>query len=170
MSRTSTLPKRLQPMLATLTDAPFDDPGWVFEDKYDGFRMIAEIRRGKVALYSRNGKIISHSYIEVAKALEGVKGDAVIDGELVAIGKDGVSHFQLLQNALRHEAKLLYCAFDLMFQNAVDLRKRPLLERKERLKAILPSRRLIAFSRHRKANGTKFFAEAERKGLEGIMA
>jgi bifunctional non-homologous end joining protein LigD len=62
--RTSTLPKRLQPMLATLTDAPFDDPGWVFEDKYDGFRMIAEIRRGKVALYSRNGKIISHSYIE----------------------------------------------------------------------------------------------------------
>ena len=129
MSRTSTLPKRLRPMLATLTDAPFDDPGWVFEDKYDGFRMIAEIRRGKVALYSRNGKIISRSYIEVAKALEGVTCDAVIDGELVAIGKDGVSHFQLLQNALRHEAKLLYCAFDLMFENAVDLRKQPLLER-----------------------------------------
>ena len=87
MSRTSTLPKRLQPMLATLADAPFDDPGWVFEDKYDGFRMVAEIRRGKVALYSRNGKIISRSYMEVAKALEGVKGGAVIDGELVAIGK-----------------------------------------------------------------------------------
>ena len=45
MSRMSTLPKRLQPMLATLTEAPFDDPSWVFEDKYDGFRMIAEIRR-----------------------------------------------------------------------------------------------------------------------------
>jgi bifunctional non-homologous end joining protein LigD len=170
MSRTSTLPKRLQPMLATLTDAPFDDPGWVFEDKYDGFRMIAEIRRGKVALYSRNGKIISRSYIEVAKALEGVKGDAVIDSELVAIGKDGVSHFQLLQNALRHEAKLLYCAFDLMFENAADLRKQPLLERKKRLKAILPRDRLIAFSLHRKGDGKKFFAEAERKGLEGIMA
>ncbi|BBC03863.1 ATP-dependent DNA ligase [Bradyrhizobium elkanii] len=170
MSRTSTLPKRLRPMLATLTDAPFDDPAWVFEDKYDGFRMIAEIRRGKVALYSRNGKIISRSYIEVAKALEGVKGDVVIDGELVAIGKDGVSHFQLLQNALRHEAKLLYCAFDLMFQNAADLRKQPLLERKKRLKAILPRDKLIAFSHHRKANGTKFFTEAERKGLEGIMA
>jgi bifunctional non-homologous end joining protein LigD len=52
MSRTSTLPRRLPPMLATLTDAPFDDPGWVFEDKYDGFRMIAEIRRGKVAPYA----------------------------------------------------------------------------------------------------------------------
>ncbi|MGY3572891.1 ATP-dependent DNA ligase [Bradyrhizobium sp. USDA 4504] len=57
-----------------------------------------------------------------------------------------------------------------MFQDTVDLRKRPLLERKERLKAILPSNQLIAFSRHRKANGTKFFAEAERKGLEGVMA
>jgi len=132
--------------------------------------MIAEIRRGKVALYSRTGKIISRSYIEVAKALEGVKGDAVIDGELVAIGKDGVSHFQLLQNALRHEAKLLYCAFDLMFENAADLRKQPLLERKKRLKAILPRDKLIAFSPHRKGNGTKFFAEAERKGLEGVIA
>jgi bifunctional non-homologous end joining protein LigD len=170
MSRTSTLPKRLQPMLATLTDAPFDDPDWVFEDKFDGFRMVAEIRRGKVALYSRNGKIISQSYIEVAKALEGVKGDAVIDGELVALGKDGVSHFQLLQNALRHEAKLLYCAFDLMFENGDDLRKLPLLERKERLKAILPRDKLIAFSHHRKATGKRFFAEAQQKGLEGMMA
>jgi len=157
-------------MLATLTDAPFDDQGWVFEDKYDGFRMVAEIRRGKVTLYSRNGKIISRSYIEVAAALESVRGDAAIDGELVALGRDGVSHFQLLQNALRHEAKLRYCAFDLMFADGEDLRALPLLDRKERLKAILPRHRLIAFSRHRKGIGKKFFAEAERKGLEGIMA
>lgn len=170
MARKSTLPYRLQPMLATLTDAPFDDPDWVFEDKFDGFRMVAEIRRGRVALYSRNGKIISHSYVEVAKALEGVKADAVIDGELVAIGKDGVSHFQLLQNALRHEAKLLYCAFDLMFAAGEDLRALPLLERKKRLKALLPRHKLIAFSNHRKGSGTKFFAQAELRHLEGIMA
>ncbi|MFB9262227.1 non-homologous end-joining DNA ligase [Bradyrhizobium erythrophlei] len=170
MGRTSTLPKRLQPMLATLTDAPFDDPAWVFEDKYDGFRMVAETKGGRVALYSRNGKIISRSYIEVAQALEGVKCDAVIDGELVAIGDDGVSHFQLLQNALRHEAKLLYCAFDLMFEDGEDLRGLPLLERKKRLQAILPRHKLVAFSRHGKTFGTKFFREAERRGLEGIMA
>jgi bifunctional non-homologous end joining protein LigD len=170
MSRTSTLPKRLQPMLATLTDGPFDDAGWVFEDKYDGFRMVAKIEDGKVVLYSRNGKVISHSYIEVARALEGVKGDAVIDGELVALDKDGVSHFQLLQNALRHEAKLLYCAFDIMFYERQDLRELPLLDRKRRLKKILPRHKLIAFSRHRKRFGMKFFDEAERLGLEGIMA
>ena len=92
-------------MLATLTDAPFDDKGWIFEDKYDGFRMVAKIEGSKVTLYSRNGQIISRNYIEVAKALEGVTGDAVIDGELVALDHEGVSHFQLLQNALRHKAK-----------------------------------------------------------------
>ena len=170
MGRTSTLPKRLQPMLATLTDAPFNDAGWVFEDKYDGFRMIAKIQSGHVALYSRNGKIISHNYIEVAKALEGASADAVIDGELVALDNKGVSHFQLLQNALRDKAKLLYCTFDLMFCDGEDLRELTLLERKKRLKDILPRHKLIAFSRHRKTSGTKFFAEAERKGLEGIMA
>ena len=157
-------------MLATLTDGPFDDAGWVFEEKYDGFRMVAKIQGGKVTLYSRNGKVISHSYIEVAKALEEVKGDAVIDGELVALDKNGVSHFQLLQNALRHKAKLLYCAFDLICQDGEDLRGLTLLDRKERLKEMLPRHKLIAFSRHRKTCGKKFFDEAERKGLEGIMA
>jgi bifunctional non-homologous end joining protein LigD len=68
MSRQSTPPKRLQPMLATLTDAPFDDAAWIFEDKYDGFRMVSEIRRGKVALYSRNGKIISTAATERSSA------------------------------------------------------------------------------------------------------
>jgi len=168
--RTSTLPKRLQPMLATLTDAPFDDKAWIFEDKYDGFRMVATIEEGEVTLYSRNGKIISQNYIEVANALGSVKHNAVIDGELVAIGRDGVSHFQLLQNARRHQAKLQYCAFDLMFQDGDDLRGLPLLERKKRLKAILPKHKLIAFSHHRATFGTKFFAEADRDGLEGIMA
>lgn len=170
MARISTLPKNLQPMLATLTDVPFDDRGWVFEDKYDGFRMVAKIEGGKVTLYSRNGKIISSNYIDVAKALEGVRGDAVIDGELVALDKDGVSHFQLLQNALRHKAKLQYCAFDLMFQDSADLRRLPLKERKKRLKSVLPKHKLIAFSRHRTTFGIKFFEEAEGKGLEGIMA
>ena len=170
MVRTSTLPKRLQPMLATLTDAPFDDKEWVFEDKYDGFRMVATIEDGEVTLYSRNGKIISQNYIEVAKALEGIEQDAVIDGELVAIGRDGVSHFQLLQNARRREAKLQYYAFDLMFQDGDDLRGLTLLERKKRLKAILPKHKFIAFSHHRATFGTKFFKEAERHGLEGVMA
>jgi bifunctional non-homologous end joining protein LigD len=170
MGRASSLPKLLQPMLATLTDGPFDDDKWVFEDKYDRFRTVADIAAGKVTLYSRNGKIISHNYMEIAQALESVKGDAVIDGELVAIDKDGVSHFQLLQTALRHEAKLLYCAFDLMFRDGQDLRGLSLIDRKKQLQSILPRHKLISFSRHRATFGKKFFEEAERRGLEGVMA
>ena len=127
MSRTSTLPKRLQPMLATLemrrstTRAGFSRTsttafGWSRKSGGARLRSTAATARSSAQLYGGR------------KALEGVKGDAVIDGELVAIGKDGVSHFQLLHNALRHEAKLLYCAFDLMFEKAADLRKQALPE------------------------------------------
>jgi bifunctional non-homologous end joining protein LigD len=157
-------------MLATLTDAPFDDPAWVFEDKFDGFRMVAVIKDGRVTLYSRNGKMISHSYAEVARALERFKVDAVLDGELVALDPHGVSRFQLLQNALRNEAKLLYCVFDMMFCDGEDLRGLGLLERKKRLRSVLPRHPLLSFSRHRKEFGSRFFAEAEKQGLEGIMA
>ena len=157
-------------MLATLTDAPFDDSAWVFEDKFDGFRMVAVIKDGRVTLYSRNGKMISHSYAEVARALERFKVDAVLDGELVALDPHGVSRFQLLQNALRNEAKLLYCVFDMMFCDGEDLRGLGLLERKKRLRSVLPRHPLLSFSRHRKEFGSRFFAEAEKQGLEGIMA
>jgi bifunctional non-homologous end joining protein LigD len=72
--------------------------------------MVIKIDGGKVTLYSRNGKIISSDYLEMAKAFEAVKGNAIIDGALVALDAGGVSHFQLLQNALRKKAKLQYCA------------------------------------------------------------
>jgi bifunctional non-homologous end joining protein LigD len=170
MPRIQKLPKRLQPMLATMTDAPFDDPDWVFETKWDGFRMIASIAGGKVTLYSRNGQILSDSYRAVAQALEKVKGDAVLDGELVALDARGVSHFQLLQNALRAEVPLRYCVFDVMLADGKDLRGLPLTDRKTRLRRILPKHSLLAFSAHRVASGIAVFKEAQDLGLEGIMA
>ena len=93
MARLSTLPKRLQPMLATLTDVPFDDPQWVFEDKYDGFRMVASIEGGKVTLYSRNGKNVSNSYKDVARALaflasdeSGLMTGSIVDFDQTVVG------------------------------------------------------------------------------------
>ena len=157
-------------MLATLTDAPFDDPDWVFETKWDGFRLIACLEHGKVTLYSRNGKIISDSYRGVAQALERLKVDAVLDGELVALDRRGISHFQLLQNALRAEATLRYCIFDLMFLDGEDLRDWTLVERKQRLRRLLPKHPLLSFSTHRSQHGSKFFKQALGQGLEGIMA
>ena len=159
-------------MLATLIDKPFDNPDWVFETKWDGFRMVTSIERGKVTLYSRNGLIMNDRYPPVAGALAKLKRDAVLDGELAAFDPHGVSRFQLLQNALRSEARLQYCLFDMMFLDGEDLRQAPLLERKERLQRLLPDDRdpLLAFSEHRPENGIAFFGEAERKGLEGIVA
>jgi bifunctional non-homologous end joining protein LigD len=170
MPRETRLPKHLQPMLAILTDASFDDPGWVFESKWDGFRMVAGIEHGRVTLYSRNGKIVSESYRQVAQALEKVKADAVLDGELVALDENGISRFQLLQNALRAQAALRYYLFDLMFLDGKDLRLLPLRARKEKLRGILPKHPLLAYSAHRPECGTKYFKEAETHGLEGIMA
>jgi bifunctional non-homologous end joining protein LigD len=151
-----------------LTDGPFDVPGWIFEDKYDGFRMVAKIESGKITLYGRNGQVMSRNYIEVAKALEGVKGDAVIDSELVA---------SLTRTAFLISCSCrTRCAVKQSFFTAPSIscfRRRRLagvIERNKRLKAILPKDRLVAFSRHRTTFGAKFFEEAGRKGLKGILA
>jgi bifunctional non-homologous end joining protein LigD len=170
MARVSKLPKRLQPMLATLTDVPFDDADWVFETKWDGNRMVATIEQGQVTLYSRNGKIVTGKYGPIARALEKIAHDAVIDGELVALDKHGISRFQLLQNALRATTNLRYCIFDLMALDGEDMRHLPLTERKKRLRSILPRDRLLSFSDHRSTHGKRYFKEAEKQGLEGIMA
>jgi bifunctional non-homologous end joining protein LigD len=170
MARVSKLPKRLQPMLATLVDAPFDNPDWLFESKWDGFRMVTSIEAGKVTLYSRNGQIISNSYAPIAKALEAIGADAVIDGELVALDAQGRSRFQLLQNALRTRANLRYCVFDLMFLGGQDLRSLPLIERKQRLHKIVPKHKLLSVSRHRRGQGRRYFEQAANDGQEGLIA
>jgi bifunctional non-homologous end joining protein LigD len=170
MTRPSKVPKLLQPMLATLIDAPFDSKDWVFESKWDGFRLVAKIQNRGVNLYSRSGLIVSDNYKPIAKALEKVKKDAVLDGELVALDEHGASRFQLLQNALNTAANLQYCVFDIMFLNGEDLRGLPLIERKKRLKALLPKDPLLTYSEHWPAHGKRLFKEAEKLGLEGIMA
>jgi bifunctional non-homologous end joining protein LigD len=157
-------------MLATLVDAPFDNKDWVFETKWDGFRLVAKIEKRSVTLYSRSGLIVSDNYKPIAEALEKVKKDAVIDGELVALDEQGVSRFQLLQNALNTSANLHYCAFDIMFLAGEDLRDRPLTERKKRLKSVLPKSPLLIYSEHWPEHGNRLFKEAEKLGLEGIMA
>jgi bifunctional non-homologous end joining protein LigD len=87
-------------MLATLIDAPFDNPDWVFETKWDGFRMVAKIEKRTVTLYSRSGLIVSDNYKLIAKALEKVKQDAVIDGELVALFSTGATRWWPCRRAL----------------------------------------------------------------------
>lgn len=157
-------------MLATLIDAPFDDKEWVFETKWDGFRLVAETGGGKRSLYSRNGNEVTERYGPVAEALQVITRKAVIDGELVALDAAGRSRFQLLQNAMKGRARLRYYVFDLLFLDDRDWRGEPLIERKERLRTILRRHPLVRYSTHRKQHGKAAFNRARRAGEEGIIA
>lgn len=161
----------LRPMLATLTDKPFDDPDWIFETKWDGFRVMAEVKEdGAVRLYSRNLLEISAKYPAVCKALSAIGRFAVIDGELVALDAHGRSRFQLLQNANRENVTLQYCVFDLLYLDDKDLRKKTLLDRKEMLESALPDDKLLRYSTHVAGDGIKAFKRAAKAGEEGVMA
>lgn len=160
----------LRPMLATLTDKPFDDPGWIFETKWDGFRAIAVAKPGHAALYSRNGNDVSKKYPSICKALSAIKKKAVLDGELVALDTHGRSRFQLLQNAEREPTRLQYCVFDLLYLDGKDLRGEPLLERKAALKTVLPKSPLLHYSTHIVGEGIKAFNKAKRAHEEGVIA
>jgi bifunctional non-homologous end joining protein LigD len=160
----------LRPMLATLTDKPFDDSDWIFETKWDGFRAIAVAKPGHASLYSRNLIDISRKYPTICQALASVTQQAVLDGELVALDEHGRSRFQLLQNAEREKVRLLYCVFDLLYLDGKDLRGKPLLERKTLLKEVLPKSPLLLYSEHVVGEGIKAFNKAKRAGEEGVMA
>src|SRR3990172_8682173 len=152
-----TMKPDLRPMLATLTDKPFDDADWVFETKWDGFRAIAVAAPGHASLYSRKGNDISRKYPSICAALAAIKHEAVLDGELVALDARGRSRFQLLQNAEREPARLLYCVSALLYLDGKDLRGKPLIERKELLDRILPKSRLLLYSAHVARDGVKAF-------------
>jgi ATP-dependent DNA ligase len=112
-----------KPMLATLVDELFDDKKWVFETKWDGFRLITEKHGHAVRLWSRNGIDVTTRYAVLLPALQKIDGSCVIDGELCALDEHGRSRFQLLQNALNKKARLLYVVFDALFVGGKDIRK-----------------------------------------------
>jgi len=169
---TAKMPTGIKPMLATLLGQPFDDPDWSYEVKWDGYRAIAYIQKGSVAISSRNNKSFAEKYYPITQALSKWSFQAVLDGEIVVIGKDGKANFGALQN-WRSEADgdLVYYVFDLLFYNGKDIMGLPLSERQAILKEILPSEDdRIRLSQTFNTGGLEFFAAAKKMGLEGIMA
>lgn len=165
-------PTAIKPMLATLVDEPFDNPDWSYEVKWDGYRALAYINKGKVSLSSRNNKSFSEKYYPIASALEKWNKDAVLDGEIVVIGKDGKSNFSALQN-WRSEADgdLVYYVFDLLWFEGKNTMNLPLSDRQAILKDILPAEDdHIHNSEAFITNGIDFFETAKEMQLEGIMA
>jgi len=168
-------------MLAETREQPFSKAGWLFEVKLDGYRMRAACQNGEAILYSRKGLDYAESFPELARAVKAIPYEGVIlDGELVVTNASGHPSFSMLQARAKlsaREAKrasidtpaTLY-VFDLLAFGGYDLRKLPLLKRKEILRKVLPQSGPLRFSEHFEKNGEKLYDQVVNLGLEGIMA
>jgi bifunctional non-homologous end joining protein LigD len=163
------------PQLATLVDKPPSGGEWLHEIKYDGYRIGARVRKGRVSLFTRNGNDWTAAFPEVADVVDKLSlDDGLIDGEVAVVLPDGRTSFQALQNtgAAANRGTLVYFVFDLLRLNGQSLGSLPLEERKAMLKKLVGGRSTgrIRFSEHIEGNGEAFFAEACRAGLEGIVS
>jgi bifunctional non-homologous end joining protein LigD len=168
VSKKAKFPHNIKPMLARLTDKPFNRKNWIFEIKWDGYRAIAEVEKGKVNLYSRNN-LSFERYKPVVEALKKVKDDVVFDGEIVAI-KNGRPDFHALQNYETRAYPLRYVIFDLLYINGEDLRSLTLRERRERLKEIFPKNPIFILSEGVDEKGENFFQKMVKEKFEGMIA
>src|SRR5690625_896736 len=163
--------KMVAPMLATVADEPFDDPDWIFELKYDGYRMLANIKDGKVKLYSRNGISYSGKYRMVEEELITLDHSVVLDGEMVVLDQKGISRFERMHNYENDQkVDLRYFVFDLLHLDGHDLYRFPLIDRKELLAALITDMERIHFSDHVDEQGQDFYHNMIEKGEEGIIA
>ncbi|KAA6439070.1 DNA ligase D [Dyadobacter flavalbus] len=169
--KTEPFPETLDPMLATLVDEPFDDPGWEYEVKWDGYRAVAFMNEGKTELQSRNRLSYNERFYPVYNSLAAMKLNAVLDGEIVVINDKGHSDFNALQNWRSEEnGQLVYYVFDVLWLNGKGLANLPLTERKAILQTIIPQEGVVRTGYSIVADGTEFFKAAAEMGLEGIMA
>ena len=160
------------PQLATLVDAVPSGSGWLHEYKYDGYRLLIATGEGAATAWTRNGKDWSDKFKPLVKAAASLPAGCLIDGEAVALGKDGKPNFQLLQAGLKGgKADLAFYAFDLLVERGKDIRKLPNLERKARLAALLEGvSPPILYGDHIVGKGDALFEAICKEGGEGIIA
>jgi bifunctional non-homologous end joining protein LigD len=158
-------------MLATLVDRPFHRPGWVYEEKYDGIRVLAEKDGRRVRLLSRNLRDRTADFPDIASAVAALPAPTlVLDGEVVVFEPSEVSRFQLLQQRAGGGVAPVYAVFDCLFARGRDLRGRPLAERHRVLEAEMREGRRLRLARRLDADGLAAFETARRLGLEGVVA
>jgi bifunctional non-homologous end joining protein LigD len=173
------MPDSVDLTLAKLEDKPFSDPNWLFEIKWDGVRTIAFLKEGRVRLLSRSGRDVTAEYPEFQDLPKHLRaGTAILDGEIVTLDENGRSNFQKLQNRigvsnpsakLRETIPLTYYLFDLLYCNGFDIRKAPVLQRKELLRSLLRNENQVRYSEHQLEKGKELYQAASEKGLEGIV-
>jgi bifunctional non-homologous end joining protein LigD len=176
------MPTAITPMLASLCDKPFDDPNWLFEIKWDGYRAVTFIDGSDVRLVSRNHNDLTARFPEMRGLPKFVKSKAaILDGEVVVLDEAGRPSFSLMQQRTgmrshgrqtspRRDLPIFYYAFDLIYLDGYDLRRVALEDRKRVLRDTLTDGEIVRYSDHFSGNGTGLFNMAREKGLEGIIA
>ena len=175
------LPGFTPPMLATLAQPkPFDDPDWLFEIKWDGYRLQAIVDGGKVRTYTRRGLDAATYFGHLLEPPTWIGAtSAVVDGEVVALDEDGAPDFGLLQEAISgrrsghgngSSAPLVYQVFDLLYLDGRSLLQVPLEDRKRLLRSVLREDRRVRFASHVEGDGIAFHEAARQRNLEGIVA
>src|SRR6476619_4795564 len=170
-------PGFIPPMLATLVGAPFDDPDWLFEVKWDGFRVEAVVNGGGVHLWTRGEKDASGYFGPFLDAPGWIDARrAVVDGEVIALDQRGEPDFALLQSRIKgrggaaEPTPFVYEAFDLLHLDGRSLLDAPLEERRGLLATVLRPDPRVRLSEHVERDGIAFFEAARVRALEGIMA
>lgn len=173
-ARAAPLPAKLAPQLATLVDAVPSKGDWVYEIKYDGYRMMARVEDGRARLYTRDGHDWTARLPQQAKAIEALGLDSAwLDGEVVVLDDRGLPSFQLLQNAFdgKRSADIVYFLFDLPYLNGTDLRKTPLRERRRMLEQVLQGHEsgMLRFSATLAQPPQQLLDSACQMALEGLI-
>jgi bifunctional non-homologous end joining protein LigD len=162
------VPFRVSPMLATLIDEPFTKKHWIFEEKYDGVRILAYKEGSSVSLISRNAIDRTLRYPEIAAAVRQLRPQTLLlDGEIVVFDAKGISRFQLLQQG---RGRPQYVVFDCLYRNGQDLRQQPLFARRVALEQSVKPSDCLRWGARLATDGLKAFRTASRRGLEGIIA
>ena len=176
------MPTVIHPMLATPIDKAFDNPDWLFEIKWDGYRAVAFIEDGRVRLMSRTQNDLTAQFLELGSLPQFIKAQrAILDGEIVALDEEGRPSFSLMQQRTgfragrrrmprREGVPVIYYAFDLIYLDGLDLHRVPLEQRKQLLQERIVAGGVVQFSDHYAEKGLDLFEAAKQRGLEGILA
>jgi bifunctional non-homologous end joining protein LigD len=163
------MPEHVDPMLCTLVKDPIESEEYIYELKWDGYRIVSRVENDQVRMNSRSGLDYTSKYPLIAEALQGLGHDLMIDGEVVVLNEEGKPDFDTLQLYNGRRTPIRYCVFDLLYLDGNNLTQLPLYQRKELLESLIKEKDIFLFSESFE-DGKELYENALKDNLEGIVA